>query len=214
MKTKDKKTKDEKNINTFIEDWSASDRISIYIGLSLAGIGVLNAATEVPDVFIIGASLAGLCFTLADPLISGRKFINIFTALGTLCFFLLPIILLSFPMVNIFDFLNSLSEAATFFALGIVLIALSFKSQNAKISFLTDLIKPFENVKDAHERFEKDIQSIRKEQEEILVNYSNRIKELEELEVNYNNRIKELEEQLEFSKEGVQVNESKEDSSK
>lgn len=127
------------SINKAIVVSDLSDNVSIYIGYSLIGLGLLNSVTDVPDAFIIGASLAGFCFTLSDLLTlheQYRKAIGPLTAVGVFSFFLLPIVLLSFPYLLMFEFFSFFANMVTFFALGFVMIILGIKSRNAKIEFL------------------------------------------------------------------------------
>lgn len=117
-----------------------SDNVSVYIGYLLLGLGLLNSITDVPDAFIIGASIAGFCFTSSDLLLLHeryRKAIGPLSFIGVFSFFLLPIVLLSFPyhllVLEVFSFV---ADMVTFFALGFVMIALGVRSRNAKVDFL------------------------------------------------------------------------------
>lgn len=115
-----------------------SDNVSIYIGYSLIGLGLLNSLADVPDAFIIGASIAGFCFTTSDLIVLSdryRKAITPLSLAGVFSFFLLPIVLLSFPNLLMFDFFSFFADMVTFIALGFVMIALAIKSRNAKNEF-------------------------------------------------------------------------------
>ena len=151
--------------NEVQDDWNVLNDITFWIGVALMGLGLLNGFTKVPDEFIIGASLGGLCFTVAGVLTPGgtyKRRISPFVAIGTLCLFLLPIIILKNPILEITEFLNSVSNMATFFALGIVISTLAFRSQDSKIKsttmtieYLEKISKDCEELKNIHRELEE-----------------------------------------------------------
>ena len=112
------------NLNAKVEsivkansDGEASDNVSIYIGYSLLGLGFLNGITDVPDAFIIGASISGFCFAMIDIItLDGtyKRFIKPLTITGIICLFLLPIILTVYPYPLLIDFFSIYSDMGTF----------------------------------------------------------------------------------------------------
>lgn len=177
---------------------NAFNDISFWIGVSLIGLGVLNGITDVPDAFIIGAGLAGFCFTVTDTLTLvkfGKKFITLFTAIGTLCFFLLPIVLLVFPALQILNFFKFLADMGTFYALGFVMVTFTIKSHKAKIRYATE-----------NTNYLKKLSSDNKRMKIRQIEFG---KEIED----YRNQIAKLEEDFELLKADLKTNKPKEDSS-
>lgn len=164
-----------------------SDNVSVYIGFSLIFLGVLNGIMDIPDAFIIGASLSGVCFTMADiTFLNGnfKKTNAVFTAMGVFCLFLLPIILLVSQNSLIIAFFEFASDMGTFYAIGFVMIALGWKSREAKSGFITGTLEVLRHLKDTNEKMKNDMASLEEERREIVEDYRNRIDQLEkELEV-------------------------------
>lgn len=185
------------NLNAKVEsivkansDGEASDNVSIYIGYSLLGLGFLNGITDVPDAFIIGASISGFCFAMIDIItLDGtyKRFIKPLTITGIICLFLLPIILTVYPYPLLIDFFSIYSDMGTFVALGFVLIALGVKSRKAKEEFITVTIEVLRHLIDVNnqigiekDEIKREVKNIATEQNEILDDYKRKVVQLEE----------------------------------
>lgn len=120
------------------------DVILVFIGFSIVLLGVLNAFKKVPEEFLFGATLSGFFFAFSDYNLLKDRFyqkdmlwnlISLF--LGVLSFFLLPIILLVFP--GMYEAVEPFGDAATFLALGFIVVGIGIKSMETKRKYL-DLI--------------------------------------------------------------------------
>jgi hypothetical protein len=158
MQNSDNETKVNKNkIDTH------SELITIFIGASIFILGFVNSIKAVPDAFIIGATLAGLFFTLSDfnslrknsnPYINGGLLF-----LGVFSFFLLPVILMVFPNLS----LDGFSDFATFLALAAVVVSLGLKSYQSKRSYLTSI---YTELNSLYEQRNQDLEKFKRLQEE------------------------------------------------
>lgn len=163
----------------------ASDDVSIYIGLSLIILGIINGVKEVPDAFIVGASLSGFFFTLADVTFLSRTVnrLNIFFApLGIFCLFLLPILLLVFPDFALFKMFEFISDMGTFYAIGLVLIALGYKSRESKAEFISTTKEVLGYFQAENKEHGNAIASIEKERRELAERNLNLERKIDRLE--------------------------------
>ena len=167
---------------------SSSDNITVFIGFSLMTLGIANGIYDIPDAFIIGASLAGFCFTAADLLTlywPNKIAVTMMTGTGVYSFFLLPVSLLMDPNQKIHDILNAMSDASTFIALGLVMVSIGVKSIKAKKGYakltaevLEELVTKNDLVIDELKVFVKDA----KDQQDELIKVRDAVKkELEEM---------------------------------
>lgn len=180
-----------------------SDNVSVYIGYSLLGLGLLNSITDVPDAFIIGASVAGFCFTTSDLLMLSDRYmkaIRPLTAAGVFSFFLLPVVLLSCPYLLMLEFFSFFSNMVTFFALGFVMITLGIKSRNAKIEFLKTSMEVVKHTFDEQGRSKSMVDAAIEEHTSLVEKQTRLLEESHD-------RIATLEKELEEMKKKKQKNE-------
>ena len=164
-------------------DGEVSDNISIYIGYSLLGLGFLNGITNVPDAFIIGATISGFCFAMVDIINLGeayKRFIKPLTITGIVCLFLLPIVLTVYPHPLLLDFFGLYSDMGTFYALGFVMIALGLKSRQAKVGFITTTFEVIEELVKENGQTKHDLIILEREYKERMEEYQNKIANFED----------------------------------
>ncbi|MEY8732098.1 hypothetical protein AB9M92_07505 [Peribacillus frigoritolerans] len=139
---------------------ASSELIIFFIGISIMILGTINTIRPVPKEFLLGATLAGLFFAFSDYYLLKSKFfktdliINLtMVFLGVFCFFLLPVILITFP--SLFNVFGQFGDIATFVALGLVVTGLGLKTYSSKRNFLLETKVDLLKLRQKNENFAK-----------------------------------------------------------
>jgi hypothetical protein len=152
---------------------SSSEFITVFVGLAIISIGALNAYTAVPKEFAFGATVGGMFFALSDFTYLKGQYTekdllanSLLLFSGVMSFFLLPVVLIMFP--EVFTALKSFGDFSTFFALGIVVCGLGFKSFESKAKYKQGIRKELEHLVELSKKGDLETEALSQQLTKIL----------------------------------------------
>jgi hypothetical protein len=178
--------------------------IIVYIGLSLMFLGIITIFTEVPKEFLIGASLSGMFFAIADFILLKSNFSNndvhftmLTLFLGVASFFLLPVFMIIVP--NLSTIIGRYGDFASLLALGIVVSGLGYRALTSNKRYVLEIKKDMKNFEEQRNEIQKQIELYNKEHQEMKEKTLKSAKDLEEL----NEKLKLAEQRLEENEKNI-----------
>jgi hypothetical protein len=127
------------------------DVLLVFIGFTIVLLGVLNSFKKVPEEFLFGATLSGFFFALSDFNLLKDRFYKSDVLYNLLCLFfgvasflLLPVFFMVFQ--DFYENIKSFGDAATFLALGFIIVGIGFKSMESKRKYINSITSQLNNT--------------------------------------------------------------------
>ncbi|MEW4225830.1 hypothetical protein [Rossellomorea marisflavi] len=181
--------------------------IIVYIGISLMFLGILTVYTEVPKEFLIGASLSGMFFAIADFIILKSKISHkdvlitkCILFLGVASFFLLPVIMIVSPDLS--ERIGHYGNFASLLALGIVVSSLGYRSLASNRKYILEMVDDMRELKVQRDKIQTEIDEFKREHLKMKDETMKKGKEIEEMKGKINLAEEKLKEKKSSSQEG------------